>query len=301
LAPMDGLTDLPFRSIARSLGSAMIYTEFINAIDVVFRHPRLEERLAFSEDQRPLVYQVFDDDPDRLDRAALKLRDRNPDIIDINMGCSAKTVSNRGAGAGLLQHPQKIAQIFSTLSKTLDIPITGKIRLGWDDSSRNYLLISRIIEENGGKLITVHGRTRAQSYQGVADWNAIGEVKQALHIPVIGNGDVCRVADIERMKSFTGCDGVMIGRAALDNPWIFSRLDRENVPMPLLRSTIFMHLDQMLKFYGSTRGLVLYRKFINRYFHPFHLDPIVRRQLLTCENVDEFRKMVDIILSSQPA
>jgi nifR3 family TIM-barrel protein len=297
LAPMDGYTDLPFRSLARSLGSALIYTEFINAIDVVYKNPKLEERLAFTEAQRPLVYQVFDDEPERLVKAALKLRNRNPDIIDINMGCSAKSVSNRGAGAGLLQHPEKIAQIFSSLSKSLDIPITGKIRLGWDDSDRNYLLISHIIEDNGGSLITVHGRTRTQAYQGSADWNAIAEVKQSVHIPVIGNGDVCKVADIERIKVQTGCDGVMIGRAALDNPWIFSRIDRENVPDSLLRSAIFEHLNQMLSFYGPSRGLVLFRKFANRYLRPLNPDPEIRHAFLTCENVDEFTKIVETIFS----
>ena len=166
LSPMDGYSDLPFRSLARRLGSAMSYTEFINAIDVVYGHPHLERKLAYLESERPVVYQVFDDDPERLVKAALKLRPRNPDIIDINMGCSARCVSGRGAGAGLLRTPEKIALIFSRLSKELDIPVTGKIRLGWDDASLNYLDIARIIEDNGGKLIAVHGRTKMQGYTG---------------------------------------------------------------------------------------------------------------------------------------
>ncbi|RPJ48007.1 MAG: tRNA-dihydrouridine synthase family protein, partial [Chloroflexi bacterium] len=195
LSPMDGYSDLPFRALARSLGSAMSYTEFISAIDVTGgRHPHMERKLKYLESERPVVFQIFDDDPDRLVRAALKLRPRNPDIIDINMGCSAKCVSGRGAGAGLLRTPEKIAQIFSRLTRELDIPITGKIRLGWDDTSRNYLDTARIIEDNGGSLIAVHGRTKAQGYTGTADWDAIAEVRQAVSVPVIANGDVKTVA-----------------------------------------------------------------------------------------------------------
>ncbi|HEY9089676.1 MAG TPA: tRNA-dihydrouridine synthase [Anaerolineaceae bacterium] len=296
LSPMDGYSDLPFRSLARWLGSAMSYTEFINAIDVNAKHPNLEERLAYLEEERPVVYQIFDDDPDRLVRAALKLRARNPDIIDINMGCSARTVAGRGAGAGLLRTPEKIARIFSTLTKVLDIPITGKIRLGWDGSSRNYLEIAKIIEDNGGQLIAVHGRTKAQSYGGVADWDAIAEVKAAVKtIPVIGNGDVKTVADIERMKRHTGCDGVMIARAAIQNPWIFSRTDRDQVTPEQLRAVINRHLRLMLDFYGPTRGLILFRKYAARYMMPFGLAVEQRKRLLTAPGVDEFLGLLNEI------
>ena len=296
LSPMDGYSDLPFRSLARWLGSAMSYTEFINAIDVNAKHPNLEERLAYLEEERPVVYQIFDDDPDRLVRAALKLRARNPDIIDINMGCSARTVAGRCAGAGLLRTPEKIARIFSTLTKVLDIPITGKIRLGWDGSSRNYLEIAKIIEDNGGQLIAVHGRTKAQSYGGVADWDAIAEVKAAVKtIPVIGNGDVKTVADIERMKRHTGCDGVMIARAAIQNPWIFSRTDRDQVTPEQLRAVINRHLRLMLDFYGPTRGLILFRKYAARYMMPFGLAVEQRKRLLTAPGVDEFLGLLNEI------
>lgn len=296
LSPMDGYSDLPFRSLARWLGSAMSYTEFINAIDVNARHPNLEDRLAHLEEERPVVYQIFDDDPERLVRAALKLRPRNPDIIDINMGCSAKTVAGRGAGAGLLRTPEKIASIFSTLSKALDIPITGKIRLGWDGSSRNYLEVAKIIEDNGGQLIAVHGRTKAQSYGGEADWDAIAEVKAAIKtIPVIGNGDVRTVADIERMKRHTGCDGVMIARAAIQNPWIFARIDRDQVTPEQLREVIHRHLALMLDFYGPSRGLILFRKYAARYMTPFALPAEQRKQLLTAPTPQAFLLLLNEI------
>lgn len=297
LSPMDGYSDLPFRSLARRLGSAMSYTEFINAIDVLQGHPHLERKLIFLESERPVVYQVFDDDPDRLIKAVLKLRPRNPDIIDINMGCSARCVSGRGAGAGLLRTPGKIAKIFDRLSKEVDLPITGKIRLGWDDTSLNYLETARIIEENGGKLIAVHGRTKMQGYTGSADWDAIAAVRQVVSIPVIANGDVKTVADIEKIKGQTGCSAVMIARAAIGNPWIFARLDREQVPPDLLRDTMLQHLDSMRSFYGPESGLVFFRKYAARYLAPFHLTGDLRQTLMTSQTKEEFLGLLDQVIS----
>jgi tRNA-dihydrouridine synthase B len=293
LSPMDGYSDLPFRSVARALGSVMSYSEFVNARDVLFGHPNLEQRLTFAEHERPVVFQIFDDDPQRLLAAALKLRERNPDIIDVNMGCSAKCVSGRGAGAGLLREPQKIATIFSTLSKALDIPVTGKIRLGWDEENLNYLEIARIIEDNGGKLVAVHGRTKKQAYLGNANWDAIAEVKAAVSIPVIGNGDVKVAADVGRMMAHTGCDAVMIARGAIGNPWIFAGLDREQVSVELVRETMLEHLELMLDFYGQEWGLVLFRKHASRYISPYGLSTEQRQTLLTCENAQDFVALLD--------
>lgn len=299
LSPMDGYSDLPFRAVARRLGSAMSYTEFINAIDVLGGHPHLERKLTFREDEHPIVFQVFDDDPDRLVKAALKLRERNPDIIDVNMGCSARCVSGRGAGAGLLRTPDKIASIFSQLTRALDIPVTGKIRLGWDDQSYNYLEVAHIIEDNGGQLIAVHGRTKAQSYSGQANWDAIAEVRRAVSIPVIANGDVKTVADIDRIKAHTGCPAVMIARAAIGNPWIFSRLDREQVPPAMLRETMLDHLDTMLGFYGPERGLILFRKYASRYLTPYQLNPELRIALMTSETRADFLALLDHMFAEQ--
>lgn len=297
LSPMDGFSDLPFRSLARRLGSAMSYTEFVNAIDVVNAHPYLERRLTYLEQERPVVFQIFDDDPQRLLQAALILRQRDPDIIDVNMGCSAKTVSGRGAGAGLLRDPRKIAEIFRTLSGALDIPVTGKIRIGWDDSSMNYLEVAHIVEDNGGQLLAVHGRTKAQAYRGAANWDAIAEVKAALRIPVIGNGDVRTVADVGRMRAYTGCDAVMIARGAIGNPWIFAGLDREKVSPDEVRDVILEHLDSMLNFYGRDLGLVLFRKHAARYISPFGLDAAQRQRLLTSERREDF---VEFLASLAP-
>lgn len=299
LSPMDGISDAPFRSVAHSLGSALSYTEFINAIDIMNGYPRLEELLYFAPEERPVVYQIFDDEPDRLVQAARRIIAHQPDIIDINMGCSARCVSGRGAGAGLLRTPDKIARIFSTLTRELDVPITGKIRLGWDADSRNYLEIAKIIEDNGGSLIAVHARTRDQGYTGTVDWDAIAEIKQAVSIPVIGNGDVKTVADIDRIKAQTGCDGVMIGRAAIGNPWIFSRLERHEVPPALERETIHHHLYANLAFYGADRGLTLFRKHLKRYLSHHNVANATLGALLTSTDPSVVWSLVDKILPTE--
>ena len=292
LAPMDGVSDLPFRVLTRQLGSAMSYTEFVNAIDVVQGHPSVERRLAYLEIERPVVFQVFDDDPDRIVDAGLKLLKFKPDILDINMGCPSREVASRGAGAGLLRQPAKIAEIFRKLTRILPIPVTGKIRLGWDESSKNYLDVAKSIEENGGSLLAVHARTKVQGYSGRAEWEAIAEIKAAINIPVIGNGDVSTVEDITRMKSLTGCDGVMIGRSALENPWLFSRIDRRIVPIDQARAVMIDHLAQMLEFYGE-RGLLLFRKFIKGYLRPYSLSSDLIKMLVTCESADHFHNLLN--------
>ena len=299
LSPMDGFSDLPFRSLARRLGSAMSYTEFVNAIDVVNGHPGLERRLTYREEERPIVFQIFDDDPQRLLRAALILRERDPDIIDVNMGCSARTVASRGAGAGLLREPAKIAEIFASLTSALDIPVTGKIRIGWDEDSLNYLEVARIVEDNGGALLAVHGRTKQQAYRGSANWDAIAEVKGALSIPVIGNGDVRTPSDIQRMRQQTGVDGVMLARAAIGNPWIFTGLAREEVSEEALQEMVVQHLAAMRAFYGEEQGLLLFRKHAARYISPYRLAKAQRERLLTSESPEEFLSLLRVIAAPQ--
>jgi tRNA-dihydrouridine synthase B len=299
LSPMDGFSDQPFRALCRRLGSAMSYTEFINALDVLHGHPRLAQKFAFQESERPVVFQIFDNDPQRLLETALRVQELRPDIIDINMGCSVNSVSGRGAGAGLLRTPAKVARIFRLLSQHLEVPVTGKIRLGWDSDQRNYLQIARIIEENGGALVAVHGRTKTQGYGGRAEWDAIAEIKQAVSIPVIGNGDIRSVADIQCMKQQTGCDGVMIGRAAIGNPWIFSGLDRWQVSPTQVRATMLAHLQAMLGFYEGDYGLVLFRKHASRYLSLAPLTRRQRQQLFTAERPEEFLSLLDSLLQLQ--
>ncbi len=292
LSPMDGFSDWPFRSICRSLGSAMSYTEFVKAEFIVQAYEHMAPRLTFEQDERPVVFQIYGDDPDELVAAALRVQDRRPDILDLNMGCPAKTVANRGAGVGLMRSPLKVARIFRRLTAALDIPVTGKIRLGWEDM-RTYRLIARIVEESGGAAIAVHGRTKEQGYGGQADWDAIAEVKAAVKIPVFGNGDVKKAADIQTMKAYTGCEAVMIGRAAIGNPWIFSRMDRDQVPLEQVRQMVRRHLERSLAFYGPHKGLILFRKHAMQYLKLQRLPRLVRTKILLQENPDDFLALLD--------
>lgn len=293
LSPMEGFSDMPFRSLCRQWGSAMSYTEFINAIDVLQGKLSVAQKTAYLEEERPVVFQIFDSEPERLLEAAKKLQAFNPDIIDINLGCSVRRVSGRGAGAGLLRTPIKVARIFQTLSRELSVPVTAKIRLGWDFDTLNYGLIARIIEENGGSLLAVHGRTRSQAYSGEADWDAIAHVKQLVSIPVIANGDVRRLKDIDAIKQHTNCDGVMIGRAAMGNPWIFSRMDLSQVTQSMVREMILAHMEQMLLFYGEEIGLVLFRKHASRYLKFLPLSPLERKEALTTTALAEFLHLIE--------
>jgi tRNA-dihydrouridine synthase B len=301
LSPMDGYSDLPFRSVCRELGSAMSYTEFINALDILQGHPFVHEKLEYLPSEQPVVYQIFDNDPKRLLEVALRLCERGPAAIDINLGCSSRNVSGRGAGAGLLRTPLKIARIFRSLSRALPVPVTAKMRLGWDEHSRNHCLVARIIEENGGSLIAVHGRTRQQGYKGLADWHAIGEVCRAVSVPVIANGDIRTVADIAHIKKLTGCAGVMIGRAAVGNPWLFSRLDRAQVPVEEVLRVIHRHLELSQTFYGTERGLIVFRKHARRYLSPYELPGALQEQLLTTGQAAEFLNLVERCVLAAPA
>ncbi len=299
LSPMDGYSDLPFRSICRELGSAMSYTEFVNALDILQGHPYVHEKLAFMPHERPVVFQIFDSDPDRLLEVALRLQEYGPDAIDVNLGCSVRNVASRGAGAGLLRTPETIAEIFKKMTHALKVPVTGKMRLGWDDASRNYQQVAHILEDNGASAIAVHGRTKKQGYLGEADWEAIAEVVQAVSIPVIGNGDVRTVADIDRMKAYTGCKAVMVGRGAMGNPWIFSRLNRDQVALDQVRVMISTHLARMVDFYGPEHGLVWFRKHVKRYLSPYPLPEELHLQLMTATSSAEFQRLVDTVFQDQ--
>ncbi len=292
LAPMDGYSDWPFRSLCRKLGSAMSYTEFVKVEKILSRSKEPAKRLYFEEGERPVTFQIYGDDPDLMLKAALKIEPLNPDVMDINMGCPAKSIADRGAGVGMMPTPIKVARTFRKLVKTLKVPVTGKIRLGWD-KIKNYKLIARIVEEEGGSLIAIHGRTKEQRYSGDADWDAIAEVKSLVKIPVIGSGDVKTVADIQRMKRHTNCDAVMIGRGAIANPWIFAGMDREQVSSELLHETIREHLQKSVEFYGEEDGQRLFRKYAVQYLLLRTLDRESRKEILKERPAGEFLELLN--------
>ena len=288
LSPMAGFSDLPFRLICRELGSAMSYTEFVPAEAVLYGVEKTLRMLKFDPVEVPMTFQFFGSDEDKLEAAARRLEELGAHIVDLNMGCSVKNVAGRGAGAGLLREPDKIGRIFRRLTKAVSVPVTGKIRLGWDDDSRNYRAVARVLEDNGASLIAVHGRTKAQAYSGAADWDAIAEVKQAVKIPVVGNGDVRAVADIDRIRQHTGCDAVMVGRAAIGNPWIFQRRDRGQVTPADQAAMVRRHLALMLDFYGRARGLILFRKHVVKYVKGVYGASDLHQRMMTCEEADDF-------------
>ena len=292
LAPMDGYSDWPFRSICRALGSAMSYTEFVKVEKILSRSKEPAKRLYYEEAERPVTFQIYGDDPDLILKAALIVEKWKPDIIDINMGCPAKSIADRGAGVGMMPSPLKIARTFRMLVKSLKVPVTGKIRLGWD-KNKNYKLIARIIEQEGGSLVAVHGRTKEQRYAGNADWDAIAEVKSIVRIPVTGSGDVRSVVDIQKMKAHTNCDAVMIGRGAIANPWIFAGYDREEVPVELVKETIHEHLQKSIQFYGEEDGQRLFRKYAVQYLLLKTLDRNARKEILKERPSGEFLEMLN--------
>lgn len=267
LAPMAGYSDVPYRALCRAYGSAMHYTEFVPVEALLGRtvHERYRMRLDRQPGERPMVFQIFGNDAQKILAAAQRIEAWGPDIIDVNMGCSTRKVSGRGAGVGMMPRPELVAETFRLLTQHLRVPVTGKIRLGWDADQRNYRQIAHILEDNGAALIAMHARTKTQKYGGQADWDAIADLRAAVSVPVIGNGDVSTPADIARMKAHTGCDAVMIGRAAIGNPWIFARKWREEVTFADVAQAIRIHSREMVAYYGLPDGLYKFRKHLKQY------------------------------------
>jgi tRNA-dihydrouridine synthase B len=294
LAPMDGFTDWPFRLICRELGSAMAYTEFVNVDEIAFSRKAESTariKLRFTEAERPVGFQLYGHVDGRIVETALRLQALNPDFIDINLGCSIRKIAERGAGAGMLKDPSRIGRLFNLLTGRLRLPVTAKMRLGWDAQSRNYLEVARALEENGCALIAVHARTKDQALSGPVDWPAIAEIKRRVRIPVLGNGNVRTVADIDGMKLETGCDGVMIGRAAIGNPWIFARRDKAGVPLEESVAMARRHLELAVRLYGVPLGPTVFRKHAVRYVHHLRSVGKLRSRLSLCSNVEEYESL----------
>lgn len=299
LSPMAGFSDLPYRSLCFDYGSAMSYTEFVSAEAIVQgkgMNERTRRMLVYAPHEQPIVFQIFGHSVEMLVEAARRIEPLGPSIIDINMGCSVRKVSGRGAGAGLLRDPAKIGRIFAALTRVLSVPVTGKIRLGWDEQSINYRDVVRAMTENGASLVAVHGRTRAQAYSGRADWDAIGDIVAAVDVPVIGNGDVMTVADIDAIQTQTGCAGVMVGRGAIGHPWIFQRRDRHAVSFAAKALFIRRHFFLMCGFYGEKRALILVRKHIARYLKGYSGIRDLHLRLVRVESVSDFHHLLDAVV-----
>lgn len=221
LAPMAGVTDLPFRLLCRKMGAGMVCMEMVSAKAIYYHNRNTEELLTIRPEERPASLQLFGSDPEILGEMAARIEERPFDILDFNMGCPVPKVVNNGEGSALMKNPKLAEKLLTALVKAVKKPVTVKIRKGFDDNSINAVEIAKIAESCGVSAVAVHGRTRVQYYSGRADWDIIGQVKEAVKIPVIGNGDVDSPEAAKAMLEHTGCDGVMIGRAAQGNPWIF--------------------------------------------------------------------------------
>jgi nifR3 family TIM-barrel protein len=283
LAPMDGISDAAFRLLTRRLGSAYSVSEFINTLDYANQKNYQKKRLLARQEERPFAAQLLDNDAVRMAECAARIEEEfHPDIIDINMGCAAKSVAGRGAGVGMMRDPQLVRDAVAAVSRAVKVPVTVKMRLGWDSASLNFLEIASLAAENGAKALALHGRTGKISFHKPAQWQPIAELKRAFEkLPVIGNGDVCTPADARRMLEQTGCDAVMIGRAAKANPWIFSWRSREEVPIQEVAETAIWQLGDMLA--SDPENAVLpFRKYLKAYLEPSHLPRETMRTLLTC-------------------
>lgn len=225
LAPMAGVADRAFREVCVGYGSAYVISEMVSAKGIMMGDRKSKELLFLSEKERPAACQIFGDDPLIMAQSAEKCLEFKPQVIDINMGCPAPKISGNGGGSALLKNPALAGQIIKAVSSAVDIPVTVKIRIGWDDSNLNAVEMAKIAEENGAAAITVHGRTKVQMYAPPVNKNAISDVKKAVSIPVIGNGDITDGESAAKMLEDTGCDMVMVGRGALGRPWVFSQIE----------------------------------------------------------------------------
>ena len=273
LAPMAGITDLPFRLICRRLGCGMTVSEMVSAKGLLYKNVKTTEMLRIDDGERPTAIQLFGSVPEELAEAARMVEASGADMIDFNMGCPVPKIVNNGEGSALMKQPQLAHDILAAMVKAVKIPVTVKFRAGWDDSSRNAVEIARAVEAAGVSAVAVHGRTRQQFYEGKADWEIIAEVKQAVKVPVFGNGDIFTVEDGLRMLEETGVDGLMIGRGADGNPWIFRELaavlrGEERPAAPSLQERLAQaaeHLDMLIDYKGEHISVKEMRRHISAY------------------------------------
>lgn len=273
LAPMAGITDLPFRLICRRLGCGMTVSEMVSAKGLLYKNVKTTEMLRIDDGERPTAIQLFGSVPAELAEAARMVEASGADMIDFNMGCPVPKIVNNGEGSALMKNPQLAHDILAAMVKAVKIPVTVKFRAGWDDANRNAVEIARAVEAAGVSAVAVHGRTRQQFYEGKADWSIIADVKQAVSVPVFGNGDIFTVSDGLRMLEQTGCDGLMIGRGADGNPWLFTALAAalrgEPLPQPpSLKERLAQaaeHLEMLIAYKNEVVAVKEMRRHISAY------------------------------------
>lgn len=300
LAPMAGVTDLPFRMLCKEQGCGLLYTEMVSAKAILYKNRNTRELLKVREEERPIAVQLFGSDPDIVSDMAAQIEDGPYDIIDINMGCPVPKVVNNGEGSALMKNPKLVEAILSAMVKKLKKPVTVKFRKGFDDDHVNAVEIAKIAESCGVSAVAVHGRTREQYYSGKADWNIIRQVKEAVKIPVIGNGDIWKPEDAKRMLEETGCDGLMLARGAQGNPWLFSRINHyldtgELLPEPdrdEISRIILRHARLQIELKGEVLGMKEMRKHIAWYTAGLPHSAGIRRECNQVETLPELEALL---------
>ncbi|MBQ9313583.1 MAG: tRNA dihydrouridine synthase DusB [Clostridia bacterium] len=299
LAPMAGITDLPFRVLCKEQGAGLTYTEMVSSKGLFYGDKCTQELMAISEVERPAAIQIFGNDPNIMGEIVKKVS-KQAEIIDINMGCPAPKVVKNGEGSKLLLNPQLVGQIVKSVVANSLVPVTVKIRKGWDEEHVNAIEVAKLIEESGASAITVHGRTREQFYSGKADWDIIKQVKQNVKIPVIGNGDIVCGEDAKRMFEYTGCDAIMIARASNGNPWIFRDiiaylkegivLGRPNLDE--IKGMILRHITLLTDFKGEYTAVREMRKHIAWYIKGIPNAAEIRNNVNKIEDIGELKEFI---------
>ena len=301
LAPMAGVTDLPFRLLCSEQGAGMCCMEMVSAKAILYKNKNTESLLEIHPQEGITSLQLFGSDPKIISEMAKQIEERPFDILDINMGCPVPKVVGNVEGSALLREPKLVAEIVEAVVRAIDKPVTVKIRKGFDETHVNAVEIAKIVEDAGASAVMVHGRTREQYYAGEADWEIIAKVKESVSIPVVGNGDVTDGASAERMLTQTGCDGVMVGRAARGNPWIFRQIttylkDGTLMPRPYMeeiKETILRHAQMQLACKGEYTGMREMRKHVSWYTTGVPGSAKIRQRVNMAESVEELRELVE--------
>jgi nifR3 family TIM-barrel protein len=299
LAPMAGVSDLPFRILCHRQGAGMTGMEMISAKAILYKNKNTKQLMEISPEEGAVSLQLFGSDPQIMADMARQIEELDFQILDINMGCPVPKVVNNGEGSALMKQPLLVGQIVEAVSSAVKKPVTVKIRAGFDESCINAVEIAHIAQESGAAAVAVHGRTRQQYYSGEADWEIIGQVKDALHIPVLGNGDIRCPQDAARMMEQTGCDGVLIGRAARGNPWIFRDMvcyerTGEVPPKPSLEEVIQMlleHAKLQLEYKGEYTGIREMRKHAAWYTAGYKNSAKLRGRINSVETFEELEEL----------
>ncbi len=301
LAPMAGVTDLPFRLLCKEQGAGLLCMEMISAKAILYKNKNTQSLLAIDEREKPVSLQLFGSDPDIMAQIAKEIEDRPYDILDINMGCPVPKIVNNGEGSALMKNPKLVGEIIEKVVKATKKPVTVKFRKGFDDDHINAVEIAKIAESSGAAAVAVHGRTREQYYSGKADWDIIRQVKEAVSIPVIGNGDLLTAEDVIAMKEQTNCDGFMIARGAQGNPWIFKQIVHyfetgEHLAKPSLEEVadmILRHGKMMIDFKGEYTGVREMRKHAAWYTAGYHNSSKLRVKFNEVESYEDMQELLD--------